>query len=451
MDTYELVTLTEGMTPNKTLAVLQQYKSCTAMRSLFKLMLDKSLTYNISAIPVLEDTGLYLEESQGVRCLITTDAELVHWVEPMLKWGRRGSALSEWVQRIYNSCHPHQRAVFKWIIDRKNPAQISTKMVNKVWPMLIYEQLYMGAVPGSDEALNKLPWKDGVMVQVKENGMTIIAEVTPQGTVLRTRNGTDLTPYFPLTRHDARVCATLLLMSDSPTIMLHFEAFVKHEDGLLPREKGNALITAQVTNGITYGGIDGSIYLVLLDYSTFDLTSLATRYSYMKDIPYRPNFRIVKGFYCTDRKIAEDFAKNLIREGGEGVICKHPRKPWTNGKPQWNVKIKHEFEVELRVKKIKPHTKNRTLIGSLVCASEDGLLEVSVGSGLTDKQRSEPWDWWLNSIVTVRSEYITSSKGKKKPSLSNPRVVEPRTLDKTQADTLDEIQKQYIESKGVQS
>ena len=452
MDTYEVVQMIASGNVYKTRAYdLLVDNSTDATRSIFKLMLDPSIVYNISAIPALEDTGFYLEERPGVRCFIATDVELVHWVKLLLKWGRRGSALSELVQRIYNSCDRHQREVFTWIIDRQNPANIGVKLVNKIWPMLIYEQLYMGAVPGSDDALNKLPWEGGIMVQVKENGMTIIAEVTPDGTTLRTRNGTDLTPYFPLTRHDASVCAALLNIS--PTIMLHFEAFVKHEDDLLPREKGNALITSQVTNEITYGGIDGSIYLVLLDYTTFDSTTLGTRYANMQVLPDgHPNFRRVRGSYVTSKELAKHLAKALIRAGQEGVICKHPGKPWTNGKPVWNVKIKHEFEVELRVKKIKPHTKNHTLIGALLCESSDGLLQVSVGSGLSDEQRASDFDEWIGKVVTVRACQITTSASKKlSKSLENPRLVETRFIDKDTADTLPEIEAQYKASKGVQS
>ena len=442
MDLHDLVRNAELLKTKDTEKLLTTVAGDENIKNLFRLMLDTSIVYNITGIP-----QTYASEAP---CDISTDRALWSHLELLLRMKLRGDALKRKVQGIYNSCDLHRAKVFEWILDRQNPAKISAKMCNRVWSGLMYEQLYMGAVPSDATSLGNLPWAEGVMVEVKENGMTLIGFTDGENTTLRTRNGTDLTEHFPMTA--VSIAQLHSELNFTTGVLFHFEAHVlvnTFGSNTLRREAGNALITAQVTNGIKGGELDERITLVLLDYYDWTGTNAFDRYNKFSEMKPDLWLRPVEGYLIYNVTDAKDWARQLISEGGEGVICKDKSKPWTNGKPLFNVKIKHEFEVELRVTGIKPHSKNPSLIGSLLCSSEDGLLEVAVGSGLTDEQRSEPWDSWLNSIVTVRSEYITSSKGKKKPSLNNPRVVELRFFDKNKADTLDEIQKQYTASKEV--
>lgn len=445
MDMYDLVRNAELLKTKDTEALLRSVQGDTSIKGLFKLMLDSSITYNITAIPDAHNHNYCIGGST-----IYTDAALHSYITILQALNLRGDKLKEGVQKIYDMSDQHRRGVLKWILDKGNPARISAKMCNKVWPGLMYEQLYMGAVPNTDGALEALPWESGVMVQVKENGMTLIGFCDGGNTTLHTRNGTDLTEYFPST--SSLVQAVYSSLGIKTGVLMHFEAFLVKgvEDGLFSREEGNAKITAQVTNGTVGGYIDKNIVLVLLDYYAWDDYTTSERYERMCKVQKSSWARIVESRIMFSPEDAKAWARDLILKGGEGVICKHSGKPWTNGKPLFNVKIKHEFECDLVVVGIKPHSKNPYLVGSLVCESRDKKLAVSVGSGLTDALRDTLFESWIGRIVTVKAEYITESKGKKVPSLNNPRFIEQR-FDLDEANSLEEIQAQYTASKGVVS
>jgi DNA ligase-1 len=108
------------------------------------------------------------------------------------------------------------------------------------------------------------------------------------------------------------------------------------------------------------------------------------------------------------------------------------------------VKLKLEFVVELRIKKLlpaSPGTKHEATFGSLLCASECGGVEVGV-SGMTDAMRfiiSNDPRRFLESIVSVKANDIMYPEdGEDKHSLFLPIFMNLRE-EKSSADSLTEI------------
>lgn len=437
---YDLIqACLEEKTNKGTLALIKAEEWNGDIKDIFKLMLDKSIIYNIKKVPILDRDLMYKQS-------IKTDFALVTEVKSLLYDDLRGNALKQRIQKIYNCCDEKRGRTLVWILDKNNPAKVGKTMVNKVWPGLIRVQEYMGAVPGTLEALEKLPWETGVNCQIKEDGMAVLVSYYKgEPKELRTRQGQNITKYFP------EFFQSLAIMSPSFNSTVHHELFVwdTEDEVMLDRKTGNGLINKQVKNGKVGGSVDSSIRSVILD--IYNSKTQSSRYFICSALVTKIS-RLVRQKTIMHLSEARAWAQEVIQAGGEGLICKHPEKPFKQDKPAWNVKIKNEFEVELRVIGFKKHSKNSSQIGSLLCRSEDDILEVSVGSGLTDFQRSVDPMVYIGLIVSVKAESVIKSKGKKKPSLYLPRFSPDEhgswiRRDKDKADTYKEIKDQEAASR----
>jgi len=410
------------------------------IKELFRVMLSPEIVYYIKKVP--------LTPINPYNCdvVIRKDIDLLTRVYSLIRGSLRGDELSSAVQGIWFSCDSYRRKTLEWILDRKNPAKIGKAIVNKVWPGLIREQLYMGAVPGTQEALERLPWNKGVAVQIKEDGMTFLVDYEDGEPIsIHTRPGQDITEYFPEFFASCKV-------NNGFTGMVHHEALVYDSESeiLLDRATGNGLINKHIKGGNT-GGVDNCLQTVLLDLFNKDKPGMSQedRYNMLNDFKSRMSW-VVPQFTLFSLDAARRFAQQLISSGGEGVICKVRDKPFKDGKPWYSVKIKNEFTCELQVIGTKSHSKKPYELGALLCSSSDRLLKVNVNLRCDADRLQHPEDV-LGSIVQVRAESVIKSKTKTKASLYLPRMDgkswdEYVRQDKTKADTYTQIKKAYSAS-----
>lgn len=442
MSMYSLINDCVRQGSNYSTDRVREVEQFDTFKDLFKLMLDKSILYNIKKVPA---PGKQSSATQDIN----HDSVLLQNLKDLLIADLRGNELTSAVQNIYDRCDVERKEVFKWVLDRQNPAGIGTSVVNKVWKDLIYKQLYMGAVPQSEEALDRLPWANGVMMQVKEDGMSVLGMITDGDVEIRTRQGQDITAYFPAVQSMMEEHAEDM---DVQNGMIHYELYVtanRDRTLMMSRKEGNGLINSQVQSAVVGGALDNLICLIALDVLNFEeyWLSAIERYDTLASVPGNGYLRPVDSIIVYDKDKAKRIKQQWIKSGHEGAVLKDRTQPWKNGKPWFNVKMKNEFDVELIVVGIKPHSKNPDLVGSLICESEGGLLRVAVGSGLTDETRMLDCGYWSGSIVTVRAESITESKGKDLPALYLPRLIEVR-MDKDTANTLYEIRQEYAASQS---
>ena len=169
-----------------------------------------------------------------------------------------------------------------------------------------------------------------------------------------------------------------------------------------------------------------------------------------KEINYIFNLELVDYILFNKKEITKeeikktifDFFKDIVKNEGEGVIVKAGETDWKDGKPVYQIKIKFEFECELRIKDFKrgtQGTKYQDSLGAFYCESEDGTLK-TYPSGITEDLRQEFWDnqeEYLNKIITVKCNGL-SKDNEGNFSLLHPRFIKIRD-DKDKADTLKEI------------
>lgn len=141
---------------------------------------------------------------------------------------------------------------------------------------------------------------------------------------------------------------------------------------------------------------------------------------------------------------AQAHFSDMLAAGEEGTILKNMNGLWEDTRSKDLVKFKSEKDADLEVIGWNPGTgKFEGMVGSLICATSDRQVEVSI-SGFSDDLRAEitrDIDSWLGSIVTVLYNERISSKDKNRSgvdSLFLPRFME-RRFDKSVANSSAEI------------
>lgn len=127
---------------------------------------------------------------------------------------------------------------------------------------------------------------------------------------------------------------------------------------------------------------------------------------------------------------AKLYAKKLVTEGWEGVMCIKPKSKYQAGKRvNYSVKLKYRKTADLLCIDVlagEPGSKYENSIGALVLQDSEGRI-VSVGSGLDDKDRQpELADYYIGKIIEIEYEQIMDT-------YIQPVYVQVR-LDKQKAD-----------------
>lgn len=395
--------------------------------------IDTSITAVVKGTPVMSET------------FIETVRRLLHEREIT---GHRARAH---IATLYNSFkHDWERELLVMLIARDVRAGFNISTINKVWPDLITDVPYMRCCLPKDAKLDKFPWKDGVFSEIKADGM--FANVSNVGgdndvVSIESRSGSP----FPLDAFEEIVAEVREYMPDR--YQSHGELMMMRNGVILPRQEGNGLF-----NKLLQGSeIPDDCVPVYHAWDMIPLDEAKVKNKYKR--PYKERFEHLKKTFKGAKHIAViehevvhslkeayvHYQKALAR-GLEGTIVKHPDMIWEDSTSKFQVKLKLEFECDLRIVGFVPGKgKNKGLIGSIQCESEDGKLKVDV-PGFTDDLRKEitkNWDkQWLGGIITVTSNSIMPPTNKAYYSLFLPRFVE-RRLDKTKADTLKRIQDQY--------
>lgn len=152
----------------------------------------------------------------------------------------------------------------------------------------------------------------------------------------------------------------------------------------------------------------------------FDILYYTTSCSHLiAELPYETRIKQVSITLSTTKLLrpiqyikatgleAKEFAKKLVVEGWEGVMCVSPRSYYVAGKRVNNsVKIKFRKTADLRCIGVEDgEGKYEGMIGSLILQDSKGRT-VSVGSGLDDSQRSLTPDDFIGKVIEIEYEQI---------------------------------------------
>jgi len=373
-----------------------------------------------------------------------------------------GAATAAIESAMAQATAPEWNGWYKLILEKDLKSGFSENTVNKAVKDVNADYVvpttpYMRCTLPAKSNMEDWDWSKGIYSQNKADGMFANVNVREDGYVWVTSRGGTLFPDGVLGIEDQLVAAL-----DKGT-QTHGELTIYIDGVMQAREIGNGIFNSLLKGG----SLEPGQQVVYDCWDQIPLSAAIPKGKY--DVAYQNRFLGLTTqvhaanqlhVRLTETRIVFSMAEAVVHYKEhrarklEGTILKAPTTIWKDGTSKDQVKMKEEIDVELRVKGFNPGKgKNANTFGSIQCESECGLLEVNV-SGMPDDMRAAihaDRANWPGKIITARSNSLLApSKGKKNGlwSMFLPRLIEER-MDKTVADTLEQIQDQFAAAESA--
>ena len=429
---YQLLDIVSGeQSKNAKIALLEEFLEDEDFRKMCVYAYDPLITFGVLKTP---------DESGTRDGNFTENTWLL--LDMLREREATGNMAKELIRDELARMNLESQQLFTRILNKDLRAGFGVKSINKACKNLIFVMPYMRCSLLKDVRLDNFNWEAGVYSQLKADGMFVNVRRTTGWADLISRGG----QAFPQGFHEpleSTIKKKLKLEKQ-----YHGELLVYRDGVLLSRKKGNGLLN-RVLKG---GALDTGVHVELRLWDVIPLEAMRTKLPY--SVPYMERYKELMQLglddnviQLTETKIVHSFidaqrhAQELMMRGEEGTIFKDPMAEWRNGTSRLQVKLKAEKHCELRVLDKNPGTgKNKDLFGSLLCGTDDCMVEANV-SGFTDDEREEimkNWVEWKGSIITVKFNEVVDSETSERFSLFLPRYEEQR-LDKKDTDDVDTI------------
>ena len=378
-----------------------------------------------------------------------------------------GEAL-EHVRNFLLEANQTIRELFELAIGRDIRAGVGVGIINEVYKGLIEEIFYCRCGKLDEKALERFDsMPDGFLAQAKLDGIFNYIIKDRNEVYMLTRAGTawssDSLKEDMVKCSDGVYVGEGLIYKDGKPLDRKtgnglINKFIKRESTLesleakLAKAKPNSKQEGNITFEIVdkqeeFAEIDKNLHFVIWDSLTLEEfeEGLSTR-------PYTERFgEAIKATFITTKlkpvpsfrvysvKEAQAIADEYISEGGEGAIIKKLDTVWKDGTSKDMVKIKAVLEADLVCVDVEEGSgKYKGKVGALVLETSCGRLRVKVGTGVTDKDRDKPFDYYIGKVIEIQYNEFIKSKSKSTDSLFLPRFVEVRE-DKNTATSYEEI------------
>lgn len=404
--------------------ILKQYKDNELLKRVIFLALDPFTQFYIRKIP---------EYTSGNNTITLDTLNELNKLSGRVYTGNAGI---EFLRTLLSSLVSDDAKVIERIISKDLKCGVSTATVNSVWGNLIKEYPCMLCSQVDNKTLNNI--KFPAYAQLKMDGMRFNAIVKDNIVEFRTRNGR----LIPLS--NTKLEQDIINMSNGESLVFDGELLVSTYD----RKTGNGILNKALKGTISIFDlelINASLWDVI-DYDDFtngkSNTIYKERFNKLHSL-YResPNISIVNTHIVNNTQEAYDIFNLYLTRNEEGIILKDFNNKWENKRSKTLLKFKGEYECDLRIVDVfEGNGAFSGIVGAFLCKTDDGLLEVSVGTGFTEEQRkyymvNKP----INKIVTIKyNAKITNKSVNKKDSLFLPVFVVVRE-DKNETDTIETI------------
>ena len=401
------------------------------LKDVIKLALDPFTQFYIRKIPQYEqilNTDIGLKEAM----------DQLGYLSKRMYTGNKGI---EHLRLILCNLPPDSAKVIERIINKDLKCGVSVSTVNEVWPELVKEYPCMLASGYDQKLVDKI--KFPAMVQLKMDGMRFNAIVNNGKCEFRSRNGKELNLLGHLEDE-------FITIANGENIVFDGELIVTDGFGVLDRQTGNGILSKAGKGTITQeeaSKVKAIIWdeIPVLFFKTgLYSTPYRVRFASMKDrvISLKSSgftIEVVESQYVDNLDDAQNLFQRYFDKGEEGIILKDLESVWENKRSRKQIKFKGELECDLKIVGLEAGSgKYQGKLGSLLCESADGVVKVSVGSGLTDAHRTD-----LNATEVIGRicavKYNARIKAKTgQESLFLPIFIEIRD-DKTEADLSGDI------------
>jgi DNA ligase-1 len=455
MNSDEIFKVIEDIAVNPSKLVKQELVKHGCSHEQFKRVLvaalDPLVTYGMKQLPPrVQENGTEVFNDDTWNLLTDLAARKV-----------TGNDAKARVADEFNRLSENSAELLARIITKDLRAGFGDSTVNKVCKGLIRDYPYMRCSLPKDAKLDKWTWKEGVYSQEKADGQFANIDHDLDGSVrITSRQGTQ----YPLEQFGPLIAD--IQTSVPRGVQLHGELLVCTEgfpNVPLDREISNGMLNAVAQGGSLppFDEQDGTHYTI--NYFVWDVIPLtevkpknkysvayAKRYETLvqclpDDATAPQHLRLIETRIVHSLPDAYVHYRDMLQKGKEGTVIKNGTAEWKDGTSKDQVKLKLKFQVDLEVVDFNEGTgKYAGQLGSLVCRTSDGELEVNV-SGRGDKMRAEVWanrEDWRGAIITGEANAIMPATRSEKHSLFLPIFIE-RRLDKKVADTLQRVQEQF--------
>jgi len=356
-----------------------------------------------------------------------------------------GNAAIEYLRMLLASLNEDDAKVLERIIDKSLDCGVQVSTANAVWSGLIREYPVMLCSQFEQKLVDKI--KFPAYAQMKMDGMRFNAIVRDGKVEYRSRNGKEIQLLGNLDEQFIAMAGEVDCVFDGELLVMD-EMTMQFAD----RQTGNGIL-----NKANKGTISAE-EAAMVHASVWDLIP----YAYFTDghcpVPYSKRFssleQLVQKQSIKNKRVwlvssqivqtieeAQEMFQEYLSLGYEGIILKDGNGIWEDKRAKHQIKFKGELECDLKIVAVEEGSgKYAGMLGAMICESSDGVVKVSVGSGLNDEHRINLWQIKqeiLDKIVAVK--YNTRIKNKQgEESLFLPIFVELRD-DKDVADSSKDI------------
>ncbi len=379
-----------------------------------------------------------------------------------------GDTAINYVRNFLLEANQTIRELFELAIGRDIRAGVGVGIINEVYKGLIEETPYMRCSTLDEKTLERFDTiPEGFLAQYKSDGIFDYIIKANDTVYMLTRAGTVWTSES--LKQDMVECPDKVYVGegliykdgkplDRKTGNGMINKFIKRETTLeslqekLNKAKPNSKQEGNLTFELVdkqeeFEQVDKALHFVIWDSLTLEEfeQGLSTR-------PYTERFgEAIKATFMTSKlkpvpsyrvysmKEAQAIADEFIAEGGEGAVVKKLDAIWKDGTSKDMVKIKAVLDADLLCIDVEEGSgKYKGKVGALVLETSCGRLRVKVGTGVTDKDRDKPFNYYIGKVIEIQYNEFIKSKSKSTDSLFLPRFVEVRE-DKNTATSYEEI------------
>jgi hypothetical protein len=429
---------------NEKMNILSKYKDDNILKRVLYLANSKRVKFYIKQIP---------EHTWGLKMLLSTALGLLSALSDRSVTGHDAIAHLKY---ILDSVDPDYGYIIERIIEKDCKIGMGTRNINKVFPDLIEKTGYMGCKPYSKELITKVLAEGKCFSQEKMDGRFINMIIQGGEIANESRQGE------PTILDNPKFMTELSTIKDC---VLNGELTMEG----IPRYESNGIVSSLITIATKMSeGVDASKdikkleakhmpYKEALDrirVTAWDMLTIDEYFTRKCKRPYSVRLKelneTVKGYetlrvvetreVSTIEEVMAHF-EEVIGRDGEGTVVKSMDGVWKDTKPSYQIKVKKEINLDLRVTGFNygtKGTKNEFLISSLNVESEDGLLKTKP-QGIDEDEMdyiTANQDKLMGKIVEIKCSGL-SQNSKGEYSTLHP-VYKHFRDDKTIANTLAE-------------
>jgi hypothetical protein len=374
---------------NAKVDILRKYSDNELLKKVLYMANSKRVKFYIKRIP--EYTRQIFEPSRDLNWGL-------NFLESISNREVSGNEALTLLVNVLSNLQPEDAYIIERIIEKDCKIGMGTTFMNKVFKDLIEDTPYMGAVSFDEKKARKIFEKGGKGIsQIKMDGRYCNAVIRSGEVEMESRQGepTILTGakfLDELTSFEDCVLNGELTMVDTPRyesngIIASLIDILGKKDSRTDKENEKKLKAFTDKHGSLEEALDKIRYTVWDRLTVDEYFNKSSKLKYAERLAYLEraiervsptHVNIVESLIVHNYAQAMTHFQEVLSAGEEGTILKAWNGEWKDGKPTWQIKMKLEMDVDLRIVGFNygtKGTKNENVISSLNCESSDGLVK----------------------------------------------------------------------------